>query len=401
MFETLVFYALLALLPTQFAYHFWPASSFVYGIRVDYLAPTIYLTDILVVLLFFLSRARVRIKLLSKTSVLLGLFILLNIYFSVNRLAGVYKWFKVLELIFLAFYVSKLRPKTKIKKMVKILFYSATLVSVIGILQFIKGSTLGFPFNFLGERTFNLSTPGIALVQIFGIDYLRAYSVFSHPNSLAGFLAVIVFLLFVFKAWQKSLINILSLFLVAVCFLLTFSFSAYFSLLLVSLFYLIFKKRKFFWKTSLLTVFLLMFIGISSPVFVSGFLKNMPNLPSNMSQRLELIKSSGQILRGAPFFGVGLNSFISANHFYWLLQPVHNIFLLILVEAGIIGAVVFSLLLLKVFLKLKKRNLRKLFLVFLFILLTGSIDHYWVTLQQNMLLLSVFCGTLIVWKDKH
>ena len=41
------------LMPTQLGLHFWPLSSLVYGIRVDYLAPTIYFLDILLIL--FLS----------------------------------------------------------------------------------------------------------------------------------------------------------------------------------------------------------------------------------------------------------------------------------------------------------------------------------------------------------
>ena len=39
------------LIPTQLALHFWLPGSFVFGIRVDYLAPSIYLTDILFVLI--------------------------------------------------------------------------------------------------------------------------------------------------------------------------------------------------------------------------------------------------------------------------------------------------------------------------------------------------------------
>ena len=43
-----LFYLLLLLIPTQLGYHFWPDFAFVNGIRVDYLAPTIYLTDLLI-----------------------------------------------------------------------------------------------------------------------------------------------------------------------------------------------------------------------------------------------------------------------------------------------------------------------------------------------------------------
>src|SRR5680860_1754307 len=55
------FYLLILFLPTQVGKHFWLQSSFVYGLRIDYLSPTLYLTDILILIiliLFFLKRIK-------------------------------------------------------------------------------------------------------------------------------------------------------------------------------------------------------------------------------------------------------------------------------------------------------------------------------------------------------
>ena len=46
----LLFSLLILLLPTQLGRHFWPSYSFVFGLKVDYLSPTLYLTDIFLVL---------------------------------------------------------------------------------------------------------------------------------------------------------------------------------------------------------------------------------------------------------------------------------------------------------------------------------------------------------------
>ncbi|MEK7497805.1 MAG: hypothetical protein AAB656_02715, partial [Patescibacteria group bacterium] len=46
-----LFGLLVILLPTQIALHIWPDWALVQGIRVDYLAPAIYLTDIIIVAL--------------------------------------------------------------------------------------------------------------------------------------------------------------------------------------------------------------------------------------------------------------------------------------------------------------------------------------------------------------
>ena len=54
----LLFQIFIFLLPTQLAYHFWPNWALVYGIRVDYLAPAVYLTDILVIAICFMHYAK-------------------------------------------------------------------------------------------------------------------------------------------------------------------------------------------------------------------------------------------------------------------------------------------------------------------------------------------------------
>src|SRR3990167_5592136 len=100
--ERFLFYSLIILLPTQLAYHFWPDWSFIFGIRVDYLAPAIYLTDVLVVLLLVISRTKIKFSYFLAFSFLA----FLNIYFSISPWASFFKWLKILGLIFLALYVS-------------------------------------------------------------------------------------------------------------------------------------------------------------------------------------------------------------------------------------------------------------------------------------------------------
>lgn len=47
-FHQALFYALIILLPVQLGRHFWPEWSYVLGLKIDYLSPIIYLTDILI-----------------------------------------------------------------------------------------------------------------------------------------------------------------------------------------------------------------------------------------------------------------------------------------------------------------------------------------------------------------
>ena len=45
----------LFLLPTQLGKHFFLPFSYILGVRVDYLAPTVYLTDIIILLLVVIN----------------------------------------------------------------------------------------------------------------------------------------------------------------------------------------------------------------------------------------------------------------------------------------------------------------------------------------------------------
>src|SRR3972149_3010131 len=45
----ILFFFLILLLPTQLGKHFFIPLSYLSGVRVDYLAPTVYLTDLIVV----------------------------------------------------------------------------------------------------------------------------------------------------------------------------------------------------------------------------------------------------------------------------------------------------------------------------------------------------------------
>jgi len=49
--QQVLFSLLLVFLPTQLGLHFWPGWALVLGRRLDYLSPTLYVTDILIVFL--------------------------------------------------------------------------------------------------------------------------------------------------------------------------------------------------------------------------------------------------------------------------------------------------------------------------------------------------------------
>ena len=193
------FWLLLLFLPTQLGLHFWPEWAMVLGRRVDYLASTIYLTDILLLLTivtFLISNFKSLIKRRNaKLLFFILAFVVVNSIGAKNHPVATYKWLKVLEFVSLGWYIVRTRPTlaTIISPLSAGVFYS----SILAIVQFFLQHSIGGPLWWLGERTFDVGTPGIARMDWFGRELLRPYATFPHPNVLGGFLAAVLSLVVV------------------------------------------------------------------------------------------------------------------------------------------------------------------------------------------------------------
>jgi len=267
----------------------------------------------------------------------------------------------------------------------------------LGLTQVLKQSSVNGLFWFFGERTFNLLTPGIAKGVWLGNVFLRPYGTFSHPNSLAGFTFIAMILILGKK--KLNSFDKLSIFFGFALILLCFSRTIWLAVLIIGIYFVFSKiflglqhgsENK---KLSLNFTYLFSLASILITIFL--FLRTTLEA-SSFENRRKLAEYAFVIIKQNPLFGVGANNFIVSlaqkntawEWFYWL-QPVHNIFLLVASETGLIGLVAFSM-----FLTLSLRNLVKkrspssfYLLASLFgILFTGLFDHYWLTLIQNQLL---------------
>lgn len=108
-----------------------------------------------------------------------------------------------------------------------------------------------------------------------------------------------------------------------------------------------------------------------------------------------------------PVTGVGLSNFLIRLPYFYpqgqevLLQPVHNVFLLVFAESGMIGIGLFLWVLVQVFektLRIADPLIRR---VFLFLLVSvsgiGMVDHYFLTLEQGQLLFSLLLSICIAY----
>lgn len=408
----LTFQLLILLLPTQLALHFWPNWAYVYGFRIDYLSPTLYLTDILVIMLFvfwaiqyFLSRAVNKKRNESKwiyllATILLVSFVGINIYFAKSSWVAIYKWIKVGEFALIGLFVAQVKDFKFNSWIAKPLSFSLIVVSVIAFIQFVLQRTVGGPLFLLGERSFTAITPGIATFTLFGRELLRPYSVFPHPNVMAGFLGTSFFLLlFNLNKRQKPSYYKLSLVITLLALILSISQGAWISFVLVVLAYIFSKRSKNIPKrVFILGLVLIVATSLFLPA-VSDKLLSSHDYIESINHRLHLAKASGVMIAESPIVGVGEGNYIlglveNSNFpkLSWWLQPVHNIFLLAFSETGLLGLGLFVLLLLIVVNKIILKKERKLLMAFLFVILTGFLDHYWITLQQTQILFAILIG---------
>ena len=408
-FYLLIFYLVIFLLPTQLGYHFWPSFSKVIGIRVDYLSPTIYFTDFLIFLMVLfwlvekLRNSKLKIQNFQNHWFFVGTIIVLSVgvLFSKSPGAGLFGIVQFLFFFLLAWFVSKL-PKYSFKKiktyslLLTILSCSLLYESGLAILQIINGHSINGFFYFLGERNFNAATPGIANASLGGTLVLRPYGTFPHPNVLAGFFLIVMILLM--SSIKKSS-DVKKIFFSSVIILGTFVLFITLSrvALLLWILFLLWYAFKNIQKKP---VFIFLIFSFPFLIFVSPLSKRFLSTSlteESVVERMDLVKASFQMFLSSPIFGVGINNFfinlpsVLSSRFLFFLQPAHNIFLLVLSETGILGFLLFCFFLFKT---LKKTYVQKkiFFQVLIVIMVLGFFDHYFLTLHQGQLLLSLILG---------
>lgn len=371
-------------------------------------------------------------KIFSQPLIYLGIFILLSPFILGSFSSGV-AWYKVarlLELLVLFTIVRDiLRQYTVLTYFKFILFTSGVVQSIIALLQFITQKSIGL--NWLGESVIGPNISDIAKFSFEGEKLIRAHGTFPHPNVLG------IFLLFSLSAglslmltkknllyglrWHYRSIFFGELFLIYIGLLLTYSRSIILLTVIMSLIFaytqrkLINKTYKNFCKQLHIPFFLqtsLAIIVIFTTLFISYNLL-APRLclhchgDKSISLRKTYQKTANLIILKNIPNGVGLGNFIpTAKKFSpeispWNLQPVHNLYLLIASELGLIGLLLF---LVTIFfyvahnLRLHLLTKYPLNLFFILVLLAGFFDHYFWTLHQGQLIFWVSLALISISK---
>lgn len=390
-----LFLATVASIPIQLNKFFFRDYSYVLGLPIDYRALSIYASDILIIffLLSFLKENKNHLLEIYKsfktfiiTLLLFNSYLLTSsAFFSVSKEASLIFNLKILLLSAFAVAAAHTFSKKSIQKpftlTLKIsLFWQSALV----LAQFLLQKSLNL--QFIGERAFDATTPGIAHSQFFGTQFLRPYGTFPHPNVLAAFLSFGLIIL----ARKNNLHLLLPLLAVAV----TFSRAAI--LVLAGALIATTKKVEYL----LLEIFL---TAIAAFVLTRQLLESQL---SSAAERILLIQGALDIAFKNPLFGIGSNNFILELSKFdltslaetRLLQPVHNVFLLIATENGIIGLLLFATVL---FVVARSVNSKTKAILFIALLIYATVDHFTWTLHQGRMLFFLTIAYITSYPQKN
>lgn len=384
----LLFLLVLAALPIQLNKFFFPEYSYVLGLPIDYRALSIYLSDIAIIaylLTFTLGNFKIFPKIASQfkafviTLAIFNFYLFASAFFSTSHQASLIFNLRILIYSLLAIASAYTQSKGKIQKpALFVISFSLIWQSLLITAQFALQKSQGFWI--LGERSFGAGTPTIAHTALFGQQLLRPYGTFPHPNVAAAFLA---FGLILISSCRR-----IPTFITGIATALTFSRTALATLVVVVFLNLSKTGRLIAAIVAVILAFL----------FGPTILNSIPT--ASIAERLLLIQAALDIALVQLAFGIGSNNFIlelaKLDLFSLaetrLLQPVHNVFLLILAENGIIGLLIFAALLMVVAQNVKGKVKTALFLA---LLIYASLDHFLWTLAQGQLMFWLILGFIV------
>jgi len=385
----------------------------------------LYLTDILlilVLLLWFWRMRKERFLILQQAQNVikgpgfwLGAFLLVSLFSLIearNLSLGFYAWFKLLELAGLFFYCKQnFKDLFNFDNFVRVFVAGGVFQALIALRQFAQQGSLGL--RWLTESPLGSEINGVAKIVVENLTFIRPYGSLPHPNVLAVFLFVSIF--FVYYLWLRRkhsfFVNcslIVIYFLLFFALLLTFSRIIIFVFLLSSLIYLIFSfwqarrddkelSKKIFGLFLLLIVLCLVFFVLARPEASARLSFSLEDQSVTLRQFYN--QASFSLIHDSPWQGVGLGNFVwemkealpLLND--WVHQPVHNIYLLISSEVGLIGLIVFLMFLYRLLRQSKKENYI-LFIIVFCLFFIGLFDHFLWTLQQGQLMFWLILGLL-------
>lgn len=370
------------------------------GLITEYTILSLYFSDILFLLFFILASIRYRTLLKNiicstwnnlinwKFHVeqknrfialpsLLFLTSLISLLLSQEKAISAFQSLRLLEMVLVFYMLVIVLRETNINCSTwnnKIVLVST--ISIVGIIQsffsiiqFFKQSPINIPF--IPETQFGPEVPGIAKIIFNGEILVRAYGTLPHPNIIGGLLTLsLISTFYIYKMFPVEQLKIVPrgtfIFLLrafiavqSIALFLTFSKSAILALVLwiFIMFYHSFRSvprgtkenekasnKVYLFHVKHIVYYVFIGIIIAAALFFLHFVNTERLFLQTLQERSLYNTFAFEMIGQKPIFGWGIGQFVSTipQVFHvelepWQYQPVHNIFLLVWSELGIVG----------------------------------------------------------------
>lgn len=385
----------------------WFSEAMLFGWPWEEGRMRVYISWLLILVVIFLGKPwkSFEAKYLSGAFFPLSLFLFLASFVAtrgnVAALQAVVFWW--MQIILLAGFVFTLCVHSVSRSEVMRWFvYSLIPQIALGLLQYVTQMVFGA--SWLGMAMQDPRQLGVSVLEFGPFRLLRAYGGFPHPNIFAGWLGMGLIASFVLawesvKKWEAFWFILLSAFF-SVALMVTYSRSAWIAVFFSLIFCLLFlwKQDKTWSQFGLVALFA---IAVSSSVLVYSeheFVFSRFDVQGRLEQKSVQERKSGygeawNVFLRRPFLGYGPNADLVAasteEKTNAPVQSVHNVFVLALIDLGLIGVVILS------FFVWSGRRIFVQGLPFvLFLVIVGLFDHYLWSYWSGQVLLALlilFC----------
>jgi hypothetical protein len=332
--------------------------------------------------------------------------------FSQVEWVGWFHLFHVVTAVLL--YLLLTDNRTDMRRVVTLFLLGLLVPVCVGWYQVLSGSSP--ESTLLGVSAKDAATQGIAVVETAEHRLLRAYGTFPHPNIFGGYVAAGIVALAWLSCYARNRQQLVGFFgfavLIGATFVVTFSRSSWLGLCLAFLVLFVLMlwqrrppPRRVMALMSVCAVSVLSTLAVFHTEVFSRFDPTQRIEIISMQERASQYQSYGDVFLSSPIIGVGPAAYtfvlehLDPGHPAWSYQPIHNVYLLLLAELGLVGIIVlgFGLLAMNPFTKRSIKKNGNLFAsalaVFLFTI--GLFDHYLWTLWPGLALVALCLGFIV------
>lgn len=408
-------FAALFFLPWQTAMIF--TTAHVQGEPSAYGVFALYVVEVLIVFAYLLRRSWQTSS--SLTLIVRASYVVLAaMFFSLSvSTVGWIGWFHLIHVVVAAMlFRLMIDERTDLPKAFAVFLLGLIVPVLFGWYQI--GSGFSPSLTLFGMAQKNAATLGVAVVESGSERLLRAYGTFPHPNIFGGYIALGIVVL----VWlTRSMLNACRLTAVMAAaavlgatLVVTFSRSAWLGLFLAGC-----VGIGFLWHQRRMPprrIVSVLIVGLVSLLTTATLFHTQVFSRFDTSQRLEIIsleeradqyQTFTRVFFESPFLGVGPAAYTfilerrDPGHPVWSYQPIHNTYLLILAELGVVG---FSLLFywayrVGVIGYRQAGNTSRFYVLGIstLIMVIGFFDHYLWSLWPGLALSALCLASLVRW----